>query len=125
MSNPFDFIKGLNEKSSYMNSFNEEDYSPFLTNRNFSLFDDTIFYANQMNLYPNLPKNMQHDYYFYSIAKRKRFAKWPKKDKLTSENIALMMSYYKYNAIKAKAALLLLTDDQIEQIKIRNNKGES
>ena len=101
----------------------ESEYNPFIVNLNFSLFADTIFHANEMNMRPHLSNKMQYDFYFNSVRPRKRFRKWPKKDKVNSENIQLLIELYKYNAQKAKEALSVLTEEQIELLHKNNNKG--
>ena len=58
----------------------EKDYLPFVVNKCFSYFLDTIFYANRMNSLPFLDKKMQYDYLLYSTTKRKRFSKWIKNE---------------------------------------------
>jgi hypothetical protein len=117
MANPFDFMKSINEKKYMFDQFNETEYSSFLTNKNFSLFTDTIFHANEMNINSHLDSKMQYDYYFHSISKKKRFAKWPKKKNQTSDNISLISFKYKYNVQKAKEAISVLTTDQLNIIK--------
>ena len=118
---PFDFVKSINEHKYSYDAFNDAAYSQFLINRAFSFFPDTIFHASEMNLYP-LTNKMHYDYLFNSIKKRKRFKKWPKA-KQKSEDIALIMSKYKYNTKKAKEALAMLSDDQIDQIRKEQEKG--
>lgn len=123
MPNPFDFIKSINEKNHIMDSFSEPDYVPFLVNRGFSLFPDTIAFANRMNLNSNLDNAMQYDYLYHSIGKKKRFKKWPQKTKVNSTNIDLISQKYKYSVSKTKTALSVLTEKQIDIIKKQQEKG--
>lgn len=123
-TNPFDFIKSINShKYILTDNLSESEYNPFIVNLGFSLFADTIFHANEMNLRPHLTNKMQYDFYFNAVRPRKRFRKWPKKDKVNSENILLLQELYKYNTHKAKEALSVLTSEQIELLHKNNNKG--
>ena len=45
--NPFDYVKSINNKSQYL--YDLAGYNPFLTNRAFAGFIDTIMFAEQMN----------------------------------------------------------------------------
>jgi len=114
---PFDYIASINvsKENLIVDDASEKGYEPFLTNRNFSLFPETVMYANEMNKLYQLDKKLQYDFYLYGIPKRKRFAKWPKKQ--ADENLKAVMEFYKYNVDKARAALRILTDDQLKEIK--------
>lgn len=121
--NPFDFIKSINQHDYKMDELIEEEYIPFITNRNFSLFSDTILHANEMNLNSHIDKKMQYDYFFNSISKKNRFKQWPKKKNTTTENIDLICQYYKYNVKTAKQVLSVLTETQIELIRKKLQQG--
>ena len=56
-----------------------------------------------------------------SIRPRKRYAPWLKTSKIN--NLELVKEYFGYNDQKAKDALDLLTDDQLEHIQTKLNKG--
>jgi hypothetical protein len=58
---------------------------------------------------------MQYDFYINSLKPRKRYAPWLRKDEL--ENLELVKQYYGYNHSKAVAALRILTNSDLEQIK--------
>jgi hypothetical protein len=125
MSTPFDFIKSINEHKYMMkDALSESEYNAFIINLGFSLFSDTIFQANEMNRLSHLDNKMQYDYLYNSIKPKKRFRKWPKKDKITGDNIRLICDMYKYNVSKAKTALSILTQEQIDIIKKQQEKGE-
>ena len=48
--NPFDVTKDISyDKKGIIDEYNENEYQPFLVNRYFSYFPDTIFYSNEMN----------------------------------------------------------------------------
>jgi hypothetical protein len=99
----------------------EKNYQPYLVNKNYSNFQDTILYANEMNKYHNLDNKLQFDYLLNSIRPRKRFSPWHKKT--IHNDFDYVKEYYGYNNKKTEQALNILTKEQIEDIKSRMNKG--
>lgn len=105
-------------------SVTEEQYNKWRTNSVFSNHADTIWYANQMNLNPGLTDQMHYDFMFGSVRKMKRFNKKKteydkKQDALAKEEqdkILLIQTFYKYSVEKAKAALKILSDEQLDEI---------
>jgi len=120
-SNPFDYINDINydKKDIIRNSSNPElaakGYNPWITNKTLSYFQDTIFYANEMNKNAHLINQMQFDYFFQCINKRKRFAKQSKK--VVSDDASSVAKYYGYSLRRAEEVLSILTADQIKTIK--------
>lgn len=100
---------------------NERAYSPFVINRCLGSFMDTVLFANEMNMRSHATKKMQYDFYINSVRKRKRFSKWVKSVK--SKNLAIVKEYYGYSDAKAQQALSLLSDEAIEDIKQKLEKG--
>ena len=98
-----------------------KDYTPYIVNRCLSGHLDTVLFANQMNLYPNLDKDMQYQFFLNSLRKRKRFSPWLRKDKI--ENLNIIKKYYGYSNEKALQALRLLTNEQLDYIKKRLETG--
>jgi hypothetical protein len=83
---------------------------------------DTLAAANEMNGYHFLDKKLQFHFYINSIRKKKRFGgKWLSQAKL--RDMEYVKEYYGYSNVKAKQALDILTDKQIEHIKESLNKG--
>ena len=75
-----------------------------------------------MNGYHFLDKKVQFHFYINSIRKKKRFGgKWLSQAKL--KNLEYVKEYYGYSNEKAKDALNILTDEQVELIKISLLKG--
>ena len=101
---------------------NEKDYNPFIVNKALSFHYDCILLANQMNLIPSTYSAMQYQYLLNSVRPWKRpFQKWLKAEKV--ENLECIKEFYGYSNDKAKAALEVLSDDQINDIKKNLNKG--
>lgn len=121
-----DYLKAINEsKTPLLDSDDktwEKKYPPFVINRCLSMFYDTIMHSNEMNGLHFLPKRMQFHYLINSIRKKKRFGgKWLSQTKL--KNLDVVKEYYGYSNAKAKEALNLLSDGQIEELKMSLTKG--
>ena len=99
----------------------EKQYPPFLVNRNFSNFQETVLYANEMNRLPLTDNKLQFDYLINSIRPSKRFAPWAKKT--IHNDLNYVKEYYGYNNKRAEEVLNILTDDQIEYIRRKLDKG--
>ena len=101
---------------------NERDYVPFVVNRSLSFHHDIIMFANQMNMMPDADPLLQYHYLLNTVRAYKRpFQKWQKREIV--ENLDAVKEYYGYSNEKAKEALSILSDAQIEEIKKTLNKG--
>ena len=98
-----------------------KDYPPYIVNRCLSGHLDCVMYANEMNRFPNLDKDMQYNFMLNGIRKRKRFAPWLKQDKIN--DLDLVKKYYGYNNEKARQALRILTPDQLKYIRKKMDVG--
>ena len=121
--NPFEFIKSINEtkKDIMVDDVSEKGYNPFIINRNFSHFNDTVLYANEMNRYHHLDHRLQFDFFINIIRKKRRFSKWNKPE--TVSDVEVVKEYYGYNDEKARQALSLLTSKHIDELKKKVFKG--
>ena len=125
--NPFDFVTDINlgKKDIITNSDNpelaERTYNPYLTNKSLSYFQDTVHYANEMNMHSDLNHKMQYSFLLNIVRKRKRFSKWHKT--IDDENLQAVIDYYGYSVKKAKEALKILSDEQLATIKETMSKG--
>ena len=100
-----------------------KDYAPYIVNRCLSGHIDCIMYANEMNKYSFLDKDMQYSFYLNTLRKKKRFSPWLRKDKVT--DLEIIKQYYGYSNEKASNALKILTPEQINFIKQRLETGGS
>ena len=121
-----DYLKAINEsKENLLDTPDptwEKKYPPYVINRCLSSFYDTIMHSNEMNGYHFLPKKMQFDYFINSIRERRRFGgRWLTQKKV--KDLELVKEYYDYSNSKAKEALSILTNDQLENIKLNLEKG--
>ena len=121
---PFDFTNAIlqNKKQLIVDDLTEKEYNPFLVNRSLSYHRDCIIYANEMNRRHFLDKKMQNDFLLNTVRSQKRpFAKWIKSEK--SENIECVKAYFGFSDSKAKEALRLLSEEQIQQLKEKTDIG--
>ena len=119
---PFDLINSITyKKDIVMNNSNEGSYNPFITNRSLSQFIDCILLANEMNQRHHIDNKLQYDYLINRIRPRKRFKKWDKKQ--DNENIQLIKDYYSCNNDKARVTLSLLSEQHLNTIRQKLNKG--
>lgn len=121
--NPFEYIKSINDtkKDIMVDDVAEKGYTPFIINRNFSFFNDTVLYANEMNRYHHLDHRLQFDFFINIIKKKKRWSKWVKPQDI--ENLELIKQHYGYSNEKAKSVLELFNNEQIEELKRKGFKG--
>lgn len=124
MSNPFDYVNAIlqNKKQLIVDDITEKDYVPFLVNRSLSYHSDCLMYANEVNRRHFLDKKLQNDFLLNTVRSRKRpFAKWVKSEK--SEDIECVKLVYGLSDLKAREALRLLSDEQIQLLKEKTDTG--
>jgi hypothetical protein len=121
---PFDFSNDISHKKEHImtDDYLESLYVPFVVNRALSLFPDTLFHVNEMNLNSHLDNKLQYEYLYNSVRKKKRFEKWPWK-KVEASDVDLICDVYKYNRVKAREVLSVLTKEQISELKRQQEKG--
>lgn len=121
---PFDFVNSIlqNKKELITDDATEEEYVPFLANRSLSYHNDCVMFANEMNRRHFLDKKLQFDYLLNTVRSKKRpFAKWVKQEK--NDDLACIKTIYRFSDQKAREALRLLSDEQIEQLKQKTDIG--
>ena len=100
----------------------EKQYAPYVINRCLSYFPDTIFLVNSMNCIPNVDKRMHYEFLLNSVRKRKRFSKWLKREQ--DHRLDWIKEYYKISDKKAREYALLLSNEEIEDIKNKTTYGK-
>ena len=120
-----DYLKSINRtKEKLMDSDDElweKKYPPFIINKCLAPFPDTVHLVNEMNVNHHLDSKLQFDFLLNSIRPRERYTPWLKAKKI--KNLEYVKEYYGYSNEKAKVALDILSDEQIETIKNSLNKG--
>jgi hypothetical protein len=120
-----DYLNSINvSKENLMESDDpmwEKKYVPFIINKCMAPFNDTIMLVNELNMRHHLDKKLQYDFLLNSVRSRKRYAPWVKASKL--KDLEYVKEYYGFSNEKAKAALSILDNEQINAIKDSLNKG--
>ena len=119
-----DWLNSINFNKHNLIEGDEEaisSYPPYIINRCLSGHLDTVLFANEMNRYSNLDKDMQYSFFLYTLRKRKRFSPWLKKEQI--DDLDLVKKHYGYSNEKAKIAVTLLTKTQLETIRNKHDMG--
>ena len=120
----------MTELKDWLNSINftkedltehTKDYPPYIVNRCLSGHLDCVLFANEMNKYSFLDKDMQYSFYLNTLRKKKRFSPWLRKDKVT--DLQCVKQYYGYSNEKASQALKILSKQELDYIKKRLDTG--
>lgn len=92
-----------------------KDYAPWIINRCLAKHRDTFYYAFLLNQYPDIPKEEHYEFLLHSVRPSKRFARLAKT--AANPDVALIKRHYKYNDARAKEALKILSEEQVERIR--------
>lgn len=122
---PFEFVEAIHytKQNLIVDDWSEKQYIPYLINKGLSYGSDTVIFANEMNSRPHLDKKLQFHFLINTIRPRKRFNKWIKAEK--HESIEIVKAYYGYSTEKARQALTILSQTQLDYLKQKLEKGGS
>ena len=86
MVKPFDYVNDINygKKNIMVDDVAEKDYNAFIVNRALSYFNDTVLYANEMNIHHSLDSKLQYSFLINIVRKQKRWSKWLKPNEVTN-----------------------------------------
>jgi hypothetical protein len=109
----------------------EFKYNQWRTNLSLSNHSDTIDAAQKMNQNCHLSDKLHYHFLFNKVRKQKRYGKKKTEEEKKLEKqieneakiISLIQDYYKYNIVRAKETYKILTKDQIELIRKKQEKG--
>lgn len=107
----------------------DSDYSQWRINSILSKHQDIVLFVNEINMNYHVTNEMHYTYLHNAVRKyRRQFTKGEtKEEKKTREKeqelISLISSYYKYNIVRTKEALKILTSEQINEIRRKQEKG--
>ena len=125
--NPFDFIKSASQskkdliKDSDYPEQTEKQYTPYIVNRGFSYFEDSILHANEMNMRAHLFNDAQYRYYLGTLRPRNRFSKWHKAEK--NKDLDAIQEVYSVNRTVAKQYMKTLSKEDLKSIHNKLEKG--
>jgi hypothetical protein len=120
---PFDFANSINhtKEDLMVDERTEKEYNPFIVNRAMGFGKDTVIAGNEMNARPHLDNKLQYDFLRSVVRKAKRYNKWLKSEE---ENIEAIQKFFGYSFMKAKEALNLLSETEIDLIKLHLNTSK-
>lgn len=119
----FDYLNSINYNKAdlIVDDYTEKQYPPFMINRGLSFHPDTVIPANEMNSRPHLDKKLQFHFLINIVRPKKRFGKWIKNEKV--EAIEILKTYYGFSTEKARQAVSILNEEQINYLKQKLQKG--
>ena len=116
-----DYLNSINQTKEHLGDDAMKKYPAYIVNRCLSGHIDAILFANEMNKMAHLDNRLQYDFFINTLRKRKRFSPWLKKEQIT--DLDLVKRHYGYSNEKAKIALTLRTEEQLEFIRSRHEMG--
>lgn len=123
MANPFDHVKSVWNTKEYLVDNRElfnKSYTPFIVNRSLSNDMSGVLFANEMNKYSSLDKDIQYDFYFYGIPKQRSYLKWTKKTNSSEFDSDLVQELAEYMGVslqRAEEYFSLINKSDIDTIK--------
>ena len=121
MSSVWDWVNSINLKTNILNEGNIKDYVPYVVNKSLSYHLDSILFSNEMNRLHFIPSECQYQFYYNTLSKRKRMAKWIKNE--NTEDIEILKKYYNLSDVKVYEIIDLFSKKEIEYIKNKLQNG--
>lgn len=104
----------------------ERGYCPFPVNNGLAQHIDTVMLAQEMNKRPFLSKEMQYNFLYHTVSKKKRYGKWAKKIvPVNQDDIDLIVEKFQVNEAKANEYYKLFTEEQLGDLRKMMFKGGS
>lgn len=128
-SSPFSIANSIKETKVHsfeVDKISPKQYAAWIINLVLAREIDCILHTNFVNQFWFLPAEVQYDYLFYSITKRKRqFKKWVKKDEKLEDKLNILKEFYGWSDKEATYNLKFFTEDNLKEIqnKILTKKG--
>jgi hypothetical protein len=126
-TNPFDYINSISQnkenlmRGTYNDDLAEREYKPFLTNKSLSYHQDTILISNMMNMNAQLDNKLQYEFLLNIVRPKKRYSKWLKNE--VENNVSIISEYYDVPISVAKQYAMVLSNEQIDYLKQKLEKG--
>lgn len=129
-TSPFDYINSISssrENQILSGELTAEGYNAFIINRGLSLYPDTVLYAQEMNVRPDVPAECQYHFLHEAVTKKKRWSKWPKRSisKDDEKVIDVLRKNYRLSNEKCDEVIKLLTDEQKNELVAEADKGQA
>ena len=102
------FVQDLSDGKQYRYDVDtQSQYVPFIINKAFSAHIDTLYHASMMNQFHGLDRQLQHDYLFYAVSKKRRWKEYLKKTDKQKKHIKLIEDVAKAGKTDVKTAEFL------------------
>jgi len=124
-TSPFDFMAAVSQTKKDIIKESPEiakDYIPYITNKGFGFFPDSVLFANEMNLHSNIPETCQYYYYMASLRKRMRRSQWHKLEQ--NDDLDMIKQVYQVRPEIAKQYLKILSNADIAKLRMLTDTGE-
>lgn len=100
-----------------------QEYNPWVVNTALSYHFDMVLLVAEINKIPNIDRQMQYDFYFHGVKKKKRpYIPWIKK-KVKNEDIEAIKELYEVSYKKAEEILDLCSPDDLVKLRKMVDKG--
>lgn len=99
----------------------EKEYNPYITNKAFSFYVDTILHANEMNAKHWVFKDAQFRYYLGGLRPRFRKTEWFKAKK--DSDLDNIQQVFQCNRTVAKQYMKVLSKENLQVINNKVSKG--
>lgn len=111
---PFDVFKNVSNDTKELEDLS--GHVPFIVNRLFGGFPDTLFYAQELNVRGGIPKDLQYHFLFNLVPKRKRYGKWTKKDEADKAVEDLMEMFPELSPKELRMAVDAMGLDRVKEV---------
>ena len=128
--NLFDHLNALTQQDKELNKKDDSEiksYQPYMINRFISMSEMYIPFVNEINKFPDIPKDVHYSFFNSLLPKRRQFFKYIKKKKdLRLEEKQYIATYFECGIREAEQHIKILTKDQINEIlsKFRYGRNE-
>lgn len=126
----FQHLKGLTSEKTPFDPNDPEhtkEYRPYIISRFISMCDIFLPYVNELNRYMGLLRKQDHRRFFWALLpQRYVFFRYIKKRKdASAEDKALIARYFEFGSRDTEAAVQLLSNKQIKQIRKKYEHGQT
>ena len=104
-------MKSIEHKEKLDKNYINKHYNSYAVNKCFSRSIYSLVYANIINQYSNVDKNLQYDFYYYGLSSNNYYGH--KCNNNVSKHFDNVKQYYNYNDEKTLSVIETLTEDQL------------
>lgn len=117
---PFEIADNIFLKQGRLDAV-EAGYDIWMMNKIAANNKDTVFFADAVNRFPSLTRQMSYVFYYEGVDKGKRFGKWYKSTK--DDDVALLCNAYNVNKCRAAQYLKVIGQEGMAVVRAEMDKG--